>query len=94
MRKVQKMLKAHQADGPRKVVLKGGVIRFQDTHVECFVLNISTGGAGLVVERDIPLPCSFDLEIDEERVRRRCFIVWRNESQIGVSFDPERHPPM
>jgi hypothetical protein len=92
MGKMQKLLKAHQTDGPRKIVLKGGVIRFQDTRVECFVLNISTGGAGLVAERDIPLPFSFDLEIDEERVSRRCFIVWRNDSQIGVSFDPERNP--
>ena len=86
------MLKVHQTDGPRKVVLKGGLIRFQDTCVECFVLNISAGGAGLVVEKDIALPFSFDLEIDEERVRRRCFVVWRTDIQIGVSFDAERHP--
>jgi len=49
------MLKAYQADGPRKVVLKDGLICFQDTRIGCFVLNISTGGAGLVLDSDVPI---------------------------------------
>lgn len=84
-------MKAFQADGPRKIVLKGGSVHFQGTSVGCFVLNISTGGAGLVVESDVPIPFSFELEIGDERVRRRCHMVWRNDRQLGVSFDPDRH---
>jgi hypothetical protein len=87
---MQKMLKAYHPDGPRKIVLKGGSICFQDTAIRCFVLNISTGGAGLVLDSEIPIPFSFDLEIDEERVRRRCLVAWRNDCHIGVSFDLDR----
>jgi PilZ domain len=89
-RKVQKMLKSYQADGPRKVLLKDGVIHFQDTSIGCFVLNISTGGAGLVLDSDVPLPFSFDLEIDGEQIRRRCLVVWRNDCLLGVSFNLDR----
>jgi hypothetical protein len=85
-----KMMKTYQADGPRKIILKGGLITFQDTSVGCFVLNISTAGAGLVVDSDVPIPFSFELEIDGERIRRRCQMAWRNDCHLGVSFDPDR----
>jgi PilZ domain len=88
--KMQKMLKAYQADGPRKILLKGAQISFQDTSVGCFVLNISTGGAGLVLDSDVPIPFSFELEIDGARTRRRCLVVWRNDCHLGVSFDLDR----
>jgi hypothetical protein len=87
-----KLLKAHPTDGPRKIVLKAGLIHFQETSVGCFVLNISSGGAGLVLDGDAPLPFSFDLEIDGERTRRRCRLVWRNDCHLGVSFELERRP--
>jgi hypothetical protein len=60
---------------------------FRDTRIDCLVLNVSDGGAGLVTERDIAVPPSFHLEIDGERVRRRCRVVWRDDRQIGVSYD-------
>ncbi len=78
---------ACQTDVPRKIVLKPGSISFQEMNIGCFVVNISTGGAGLVIEGDVHIPFSFDLEIDGERVRRRCLVVWRNDRRIGVSFD-------
>jgi hypothetical protein len=80
-------LKSFKQDGRRKVVLKAGTISFQGIRVDCFVLNISVGGAGLIVESEIAIPFSFDLEIGEDCVRRHCRIVWRNDHQIGVSFD-------
>ena len=54
------------------------------------MLNISTGGAGLVLDSDVPLPFSFDLEIDGEQIRRRCLVVWRNDCLLGVSFNLDR----
>jgi hypothetical protein len=87
---MQKSLKAWQADGPRNVVLKDGLICFRDTNIGCFVLNISTDGAGLVLDSDVPIPFSFDLEIDGEHIRRRCLVVWRNDCLLGVSFDLDR----
>jgi hypothetical protein len=87
---MQKMVKAYHADGPRKIVLKSGVIHFLETSVGCFVLNIWTGGAGLVLDSDAPIPFSFELEIDGERIRRVCQVVWRSDCHLGVSFDPDR----
>jgi hypothetical protein len=81
------VLKSHKYDSRRRIVLKAGVISFQDTRIECFVLNISTGGAGLVLESDAALPFSFDLEIGDENLQRRCIVVWRNDRQVGVAFD-------
>ncbi len=89
-RKVQKMLKRYQADGPRKVLLKDGLIDFQAISIGCFVLNISTGGAGLVLDSDVPLPFSFDLELDVEQISWRSLVVWRNACLLGVSFNLDR----
>jgi PilZ domain len=88
-----KMLKCHPTDGPRQLVLKGGLIHFEQTNLDCFVLNVSSGGAGLVLDSNASIPLTFGLEIDGERLRRRrCRVVWRNDCHLGVSFDPERQP--
>jgi hypothetical protein len=84
---MQNALKSLKHDSQRKIVLKAGSIFFQGIRVECFVLNISVGGAGLVVEGEIAIPFLFDLEIGEGAIHRRCRVVWRNDRQIGVSFD-------
>lgn len=87
---MQNALKNYKYDGRRKTILKTGTISFQGTSIGCFVLNISVGGAGLIVESDVAIPFLFDLEIDEGRIHRRCVLVWRNDRQIGVSFEFDR----
>ena len=84
---MQDSLRKYKHDSRRKIVLKAGSISFRDTRVGCIILNISAGGAGLLLESDVALPFSFDLEIGGERTRHRCLIVWRNDRQIGVTFD-------
>jgi hypothetical protein len=87
-------LKNYKQDSRRKVVLKPGVITFQGERVSCVVLNLSTGGAGLVLEDDDAIPFAFDLQISGEPVRRSCLLVWRNDRHLGVLFntDPYRTP--
>jgi hypothetical protein len=87
-----KLLKGHPTDGPRKLVLRNGLIHFQQRSLGCFVLNKSTGGAGLVLDSDVLIPISFDLEIDGERLRHRCRMVWRTDCHLGVAFDPDHRP--
>ena len=72
--------------------MKRGTIFFRNTSVECLVLNISTGGAGLAVESDAALPFAFDLEIESEPIRRHCILVWRVERRLGVTFEVDRMP--
>jgi hypothetical protein len=77
-------------DSRRTTLMKAGTISFRNTTVECLVLNISAGGAGLVIESDVPLPFVFDLVIDGGLDRWRCLAVWRIERRLGVSFDFDR----
>jgi PilZ domain len=83
-------VKHHSYDSRRYIVLKAGTISFDDTRIGCLVLNMSTGGAGLILESDAALPLSFDLEINDERLRRRCRAVWRDDRQIGIAFNQDR----
>ncbi|MCC8981044.1 hypothetical protein H8A92_19840 [Bradyrhizobium sp. 10BB] len=70
--------------------MKRGAIFFGSTTVDCLVLNISTGGAGLAVESDAAIPFAFDLEIESEPIRRHCILVWRLERRLGVMFEFDR----
>ena len=91
---MQDSLKNYKQDSRRKIVLKPGVISFQGERISCVVLNISTGGAGLVLEDDDAIPFAFDLQISGEHIRRSCLLVWRNDRHLGVLFntDPHRTP--
>lgn len=70
--------------------MKRGTLFFRNTSVECLVLNISTGGAGLAVESDVAIPFAFDLEIEGEPIWRHCILVWRLERRLGVTFEFDR----
>jgi hypothetical protein len=81
----------YKQDSRRKVVLKPGVISFQSERISCVVLNISSGGAGLVLEDDDAIPFAFDLQISGEHIRRSCLLVWRNDRHLGVLFNSDLH---
>jgi hypothetical protein len=87
---VSNALKGYKPDTARWPVLRHGLIFFKGGSLVCFVLNRSRGGAGLVLQSDLPLPVIFDLEIDGENMRRRCVAVWRDQCRLGVSFDLDR----
>lgn len=84
---MQNALKNYKHDSQRKIVQKSGLISFHGVSIRCFVLNISSGGAGLVLESEAAIPFAFELTIGDERIRRRCLMVWRDNRQMGVVFD-------
>lgn len=84
------VLKKFKKDSRRTILMKGGTIFFRDISLGCVVLNLSAGGAGLVVDGDAALPFAFDLIIDGEPFRRRCLVVWRIDRRVGVTFDLDR----
>ncbi|MFB9264124.1 hypothetical protein ACFFWD_13225 [Bradyrhizobium erythrophlei] len=89
------ILKRYKTDSQRTILMKTGAISFRDARLGwvslgCVVLNISTSGAGLVVESDVEIPFAFDLAIETEPFRRHCFVVWRIDRRIGVTFDLDR----
>ena len=70
----------------RRPVLLGGVIVFSELEprIQCKVRDISEMGAGLELSSDVNLPEEFDLVA--EGIRRRCRMVWRSDTRVGVAF--------
>lgn len=83
-------IRRYKTDSQRTPLMKRGTLFFRNTSVECLVLNISTGGAGLAVESDVAIPFAFDLEIEGEPIWRHCILVWRLERRLGVTFEFDR----
>ena len=73
-------------DSARLPVNSSGTISFSSQKADCLVLNLSANGAGLALASDVALPLAFDLEISNEKIRRRCLVVWRIERRLGVWF--------
>lgn len=85
-------IKRYKTDSQRTILMKRGTIFFRNSSVDCLVLNISTGGAGLALESDVAVPLAFELEIESEPIRRRCVVAWRLERRFGVTFEYELMP--
>jgi hypothetical protein len=54
----------------------------------CTVRNVSATGASIQVSNVAAIPDSFRLvlEMEMETAARRCVVVWRKATQIGVKF--------
>jgi hypothetical protein len=52
----------------------------------CAILDLSAGGACLLVADATPLPNEFDLTIDHTGDKWRCKIAWKIRHRVGVSF--------
>jgi hypothetical protein len=55
--------------------------------VSCTVLNLSEGGAKLLVDEQTPLPTEFILFLRSgSSIGRRCHTIWRIGNKLGVRF--------
>ena len=55
----------------------------------CRLSDISQAGARIDVDEDMSLPDHFMLFLSNNgAARRACRVVWRNDRQIGVKFEP------
>src|SRR4051812_15613506 len=69
----------------RMRTLKGAQIVWPTaTPIKCVVRNLSETGAALEIQD--PVPNNFELVFDGDQSRRRCVVVWRRETRIGVQF--------
>ena len=73
---------------PRALTLKTATIRSVDmpSDIDCAILDISEGGACILVPVGAEIPNSFDLAIDPQRTSHACTLAWRAGTRIGVSF--------
>lgn len=72
----------------RRRTFKGGKILFNldRSVIDCTVKNLSQGGAALLVESTVGIPGEFNLLISPDHVLKPCKVVWKTDTQIGVSF--------
>lgn len=54
--------------------------------IDCFVEDISDGGAKLSVADESKVPDNFILILKSTRIRRKCDVVWRSRRSVGLQF--------
>ncbi|NVO13642.1 MAG: DUF2336 domain-containing protein [Rhodoplanes sp.] len=69
---------------PRYLTLKMGQITGEGLERDCAVLNVSRGGACVLVSEIDSLPDAFSLSFDGDT--RECAIAWRERHRLGVAF--------
>jgi len=57
--------------------------------IHCTVQNITNGGACLKVANTYGMPETFELTFEQGRTRRACRVVWRTETKLGVTSEPQ-----
>ena len=70
----------------RECVLEPGVIEIYGRTVSCLVRSLSEDGAAIDVINPGAVPDRFTLELPLEGATHRCRLVWRRETEIGVTF--------
>lgn len=70
----------------RRDVKRAAKISFGKQNLVCTVRNVSATGASIQVADVSAIPDSFRLVMEMETAARRCVVVWRKATQIGVKF--------
>jgi hypothetical protein len=60
--------------------------------IHCTVQNITGGGACLKLAKTFGVPQTFELTFEHGRTRRACRVVWRTDTKLGVTFEPQDPP--
>jgi len=70
----------------RRDVKRAARISFGKQNLLCTVRNVSASGASIQVADVAAIPDSFRLVMEMETAARRCVVVWRKATQVGVKF--------
>ena len=70
----------------RRNVKRPARISFARQSLNCTVRNVSATGAAIEAANLAEIPDSFKLVMEMETAARRCAVVWRKKTQIGVEF--------
>lgn len=70
----------------RRNVKRAAKISFARQHITCTVRSLSSTGASIEATNLAAIPDNFNLLMEMESTTRRCAVVWRKPTQIGVEF--------
>jgi len=77
---------AEKRRASRRNVRRAAKISFARQQLTCTVRNVSATGAAIEATNLAAIPDSFSLLMEMESKARRCAVVWRKPTQIGVEF--------
>lgn len=78
--------KRDQRKAPRRAVRRSGRISFASKSLTCMVRDISASGASIEDANLALVPDNFRLMMEMESAERRCTVVWRQPTRMGVRF--------
>ena len=70
----------------RRDIKRAARMSFGKKSLVCTVRNVSASGASIQVADVAAIPDSFRLVMEMETAARRCVVVWRKTTQVGVKF--------
>jgi hypothetical protein len=76
----------------RQRVFKAGTIEFGAGGIDCIIRNVSPAGAALDVASPAGIPHEITLNTITSDQHQHCYIVWRKEKRIGVTFAGKNQP--
>jgi hypothetical protein len=78
----------------RHLTLKTAKIVFDDmsSPIDCAILNISDGGACILVPRLAEIPDVFRLVVDPNGTTHLCGVRWKSGNRVGLAFHDKRAP--
>ena len=77
---------ANKRRASRRNVRRAAKISFARRDLTCMVRNISATGASIESANLAAVPDSFQLVMEMESTARRCSVVWRKPTLIGIRF--------
>ncbi|QDW39299.1 PilZ domain-containing protein [Bradyrhizobium sp. KBS0727] len=70
----------------RRAIKRSARISFAKQNLTCTVRNVSATGASIEAANPTAIPDSFRMVMEMETTARRCAVVWRKPTSIGVKF--------
>jgi hypothetical protein len=70
----------------RRASSAAGTVHHGSISIPCHLVDISSSGAGLLFATSPTIPQVFVLTVPDEKLHRRCGIVWRRGVRMGVQF--------
>jgi len=73
----------------RTRILRNAAIILNDRGrvVHCTLLDLSKCGARISLGSTYKISEVFDLTFDNGRTRRKCRVIWRTDTKLGVTFE-------